>query len=108
MKKRTSIMADFLADLKMSRRRFLKASAVAGTAIAAGPGLPLELNSLALAKGSGTNQGTWLPATCQGCTSWCSKQIYVVDGRAVKVRGNPNSKVDLPGLRPADLSPVAK
>lgn len=95
MKKRTSIVVDFLADLKMSRRRFLKTSA-AGTVIAAGPGLPLELNALTRAKGSGkgTDQGAWLPATCQGCTSWCSKQIYVVDGRAVKVRGNPNSKVN--------------
>ena len=94
MKKKKSIMADLLADLKMSRRHFLKASAAAGTAVAAGPGLPLELKALAQAKGTGTNQGTWLPATCQGCTSWCSKQIYVVDGRAVKVRGNPNSKVN--------------
>ncbi len=94
MEKRKSIMADFLADLKMSRRRFIKASAAAGTAIAAGTGLPLELKTLAHARASGTDQGAWLPATCQGCTSWCSKQIYVVDGRAVKVRGNPNSKVN--------------
>ena len=39
--------------------------------------------------------GEWKPATCQGCTSWCSKQVYVIDGRAVKVRGNPHSKVNL-------------
>ncbi len=38
--------------------------------------------------------GAWLPTTCQGCTSWCSKQVYVVDGRAIKVRGNPHSKVN--------------
>ncbi len=94
MEKRTSIIADLPADLKMSRRRFLKASAVTGTAIAAGHGLTLELNSLAMAKDSESDQGTWLPATCQGCTSWCSKQVYVVEGRAVKVRGNPNSKVN--------------
>lgn len=94
MKNRTSLMADFLADLKMSRRRFLKASAVAGATVAAGPGLSLELNALAQAKGTGTDQGNWLPATCQGCTSWCAQQIYVVEGRAVKVRGNPNSRVN--------------
>ncbi|MHC4592273.1 MAG: molybdopterin-dependent oxidoreductase, partial [Planctomycetota bacterium] len=34
------------------------------------------------------------PTTCQGCTSWCSVQVYVQDGRAIKVRGNPNSKVN--------------
>jgi anaerobic selenocysteine-containing dehydrogenase len=36
-----------------------------------------------------------MPATCQGCTSWCSKQVYVIDGRAIKVRGNPHSKVNV-------------
>jgi anaerobic selenocysteine-containing dehydrogenase len=38
--------------------------------------------------------GEWLPTTCQGCTSWCSKQVLVQDGRAIKVRGNPNSMVN--------------
>ena len=38
--------------------------------------------------------GEWKASTCQGCTSWCSNQVYVIDGRAVKVRGNPNSKVN--------------
>ncbi|MBS0043805.1 molybdopterin-dependent oxidoreductase [Shewanella sp. M16] len=40
-----------------------------------------------------TGTGEWLATTCQGCTSWCAKQIYVMDGRALKVRGNPNSGV---------------
>ena len=89
-------MADLLADLKMSRRRFLKASAVTGTAVAAGTGLKPELKALAAAQGPGSNgMGKWMAATCQGCTSWCSKQVYVVDGRAVKVRGNPHSKVNV-------------
>jgi len=39
-------------------------------------------------------KGEWRPTTCQGCTSWCSTQVYVVDGRAIKVRGNPHSKVN--------------
>jgi anaerobic selenocysteine-containing dehydrogenase len=38
--------------------------------------------------------GEWRPGTCQGCTSWCAKQVYVVNGRAIKIRGNPNSKVN--------------
>ena len=44
--------------------------------------------------------GQWMPATCQGCTSWCSKQVYVIDGRAVKVRGNP--------IRRSTSAPVAR
>lgn len=35
--------------------------------------------------------GKWMSSTCQGCTSWCSIQGLVVDGKVIKVRGNPNS-----------------
>ena len=92
---RKTFMADFLRDLKLSRRSFMKASATTGAAVAIGAGLKPELHALVEAAGTSKNDvGQWLPATCQGCTSWCSKQVYVVDGRAVKVRGNPNSKVN--------------
>jgi anaerobic selenocysteine-containing dehydrogenase len=92
---RKAYMADFLRDLKVSRRFFMKASATTGAAVAMGVGLKPELHALTEAAGqTKVGAGQWLPATCQGCTSWCSKQIYVVDGRAVKVRGNPNSKVN--------------
>lgn len=93
---RKTYMADFLSDLKVSRRVFMKASASTGAAVAMGAGLKPELHALSEAAGAPENSaGQWLPATCQGCTSWCSKQVYVVDGRAVKVRGNPHSKVNL-------------
>ncbi|MBE0490877.1 MAG: molybdopterin-dependent oxidoreductase [Sulfurospirillum sp.] len=35
--------------------------------------------------------GKWISSTCQGCTSWCPIQGLVVDGKVIKVRGNPNS-----------------
>lgn len=38
--------------------------------------------------------GTWHSSSCQGCTSWCSVQVYVEDGRVIKVKGNPNSKAN--------------
>jgi len=90
------MLADFLQNVKLSRRSFVKASATTGAAIGLGAGLRPELKALAAASGNGGGDlGQWLPATCQGCTSWCSKQVYVIDGRAVKVRGNPHSKVNL-------------
>jgi anaerobic selenocysteine-containing dehydrogenase len=89
-------MKDFLDDLKLSRRTFMKASAAAGTAVATGAALKPTFRALAEASTPSSNgKGEWLPATCQGCTSWCSKQVYVTDGRAVKVRGNPHSKVNV-------------
>ncbi|MGD2271978.1 MAG: molybdopterin-dependent oxidoreductase, partial [Desulfobacterales bacterium] len=94
-KKSKTVMADFLADLKMTRRTFVKTSAVTGAAVAAGIGLKPELKALAQAGTSGSGEmGKWIASTCQGCTSWCSKQVYVIDGRAIKIRGNPNSKVN--------------
>ncbi len=77
---------------KMTRRNFVKtitAAAVAGTV------LKPTLRAFA-AKGeiAPFEPGKWKPTTCQGCTSWCSVQVYVVEGRAIKVRGNANSKVN--------------
>lgn len=80
----------------VSRRKFLKTSLTAGAALSVG--LP-ALRAFAPAKkahaANAGKLGKWLPGGCQGCTSWCSLQIYVVNGRAVKVRGNPNSKVNM-------------
>ena len=95
-RERKTLMKDFLGNISLSRRSFIKASAATGAAVAAGSGLSFELKALAASTGAqGNGQGQWLPATCQGCTSWCSKQVYVIDGRAIKVRGNPNSKVNV-------------
>ncbi len=78
-----------------SRKDFLKTTAKAGTAAAVGIGVTPSLRALAQSPGvPATETGVWKPSTCQGCTSWCSIQIYVEDGRAIKVRGNANSKVN--------------
>lgn len=39
-------------------------------------------------------EGNWMPSTCQGCTTWCPIEVFVQDGRAVKVRGNQHSSVN--------------
>jgi len=103
MKKQKSIplIANFLKDKGLSRRSFIKATAATGVAATLGSGMLPEMKALAAAsKSSGKDQGKWLPATCQGCTSWCSSQVYVINGRAVKVRGNPHSKVNLGAVCP--------
>ncbi|MBF0234121.1 MAG: molybdopterin-dependent oxidoreductase [Desulfamplus sp.] len=84
-------------SFKFSRRSFLKATAVTGVAASTALGDPFNLHLKALAQtrnGNSVGTGEWKPATCQGCTSWCSTQVYVINGRAVKIRGNPNSKVN--------------
>ena len=86
---------DFLNDVRLTRRTFMKASAAAGAAVAVGGALTPTLK--ALAKGTRpalAEKGEWRPGTCQGCTSWCAKEVYVVNGRAVKIRGNIRSKLN--------------
>ncbi len=95
-KKRKTMMADFLKNVKLSRRTFVKASVTTGAAVVFSNGLKLEMKALAAGTASSIEgMGKWMPATCQGCTSWCSLQVYIIDGRAVKVRGNPHSKVNV-------------
>jgi anaerobic selenocysteine-containing dehydrogenase len=80
--------------MEIRRREFLKAGAAATAAAAAG--LP-PLNAFAKAEDRGhmgEDPGKWVASTCQGCTAWCPIQIFVQDGRAVKVRGNERSKAN--------------
>lgn len=96
MKKREAL-ADVVVNEHqsgVSRRAFLKLAGI-GAGVSIGMANAPQLRSLtSLKSASSAAMGKWLPTTCQGCTSWCSKQAYVVDGRVIKVRGNPNSKVN--------------
>jgi anaerobic selenocysteine-containing dehydrogenase len=79
-------------DTTLSRRSFL----FGGTALGALAGL--ELNPIAKAIAAeriahSPGSGEWIPTVCAGCTSFCTKQIYVQDGRVLHIRGNEYSKV---------------
>jgi anaerobic selenocysteine-containing dehydrogenase len=78
----------------VSRDSFVRSAVAAGTALALGGALRSLRALAATANPSSLKEGRWIPTTCQGCTSWCSVQVYVEGGRAIKVRGNPNSKVN--------------
>ncbi len=95
-KQKGPITENLFENSIISRRSFLKLSAAAGTGMGFISGFRPELKALAVTKAAvEAGQDKWFPGTCQGCTSWCAKQVYVIDGRAVKVRGNPNSKVNM-------------
>ena len=79
----------------VDRRSFLKNAAIAGAAVSLGAAFKPTLRAFAQNDRADYElNGEWKPTTCQGCTSWCAKQVYVLDGRAIKVRGNPKSKVN--------------
>ncbi|GAB4342611.1 MAG: molybdopterin-dependent oxidoreductase [Calditrichia bacterium] len=79
--------------MKIKRRDFLKTSAVVGAGIAvSAPRLNAFTPKANDEKAAATAAGEWKPTTCQGCTTWCPAEVFVQDGRAVKVRGNRYSK----------------
>lgn len=82
--------------MKIKRRDFIKTTALVGTAGALFPVPTLNAFTKA-AIGSeilASLPGGWIPSTCQGCTTWCPIEIYVQDGRAVRVRGNQHAKAN--------------
>ncbi|MFQ5570337.1 MAG: molybdopterin-dependent oxidoreductase [Rhodothermales bacterium] len=79
----------------LTRRRFLKNTASMGLLAAVGGGPLLRFFAEAPpSKAQAALLGEWVASTCQGCTTWCPVQIYVVNGRAVSTRGNPHSKAN--------------
>jgi anaerobic selenocysteine-containing dehydrogenase len=80
--------------MKIRRRDFLRISMTATAAAAMGtPVLNAFANDESISTGSGkTVPGRWMPTSCQGCTTWCPAEVFVQNGRAVKVRGNRYSK----------------
>ncbi len=85
--------------MKLSRRSFLKVSAATGIGAAvlsgcAGTRVAVQDGPQADGRPRALAQGEWKPAGCAGCTSWCSKEAYVLDGRVLKIRGNARSKVN--------------
>ncbi len=84
--------------MKLSRRGFLKASAATGIGAvgltACSTNKPV-LDNIEEQQPVGTlAEGKWIPTGCAGCTSWCASEAFVVDGRVIKTRGNPRSKVN--------------
>ena len=83
-------------SLTISRRTFLNASAVAATAIAASyilkqPQLALAAPSETTSEGVITEQ--WIATSCLNCPTRCATKVRVVNGKAVRIAGNPLSKV---------------
>ncbi|UCE38992.1 MAG: molybdopterin-dependent oxidoreductase, partial [Thermoplasmata archaeon] len=76
--------------MKIKRRSFLKTVGLFGVGVLSyNPALGAFSETLAQEENPAS--GGWYPTTCQGCTTWCPVEVFIQDGRAVKVRGNQNS-----------------
>ena len=83
--------------MKLTRREFLRVSVVTAGSIMVVGCVTLPVTSameVRKARPAGPAKGEWVSTACQGCTQWCAIQIFVQDGRAVTVRGNPLSRTN--------------
>ena len=85
--------------MRLTRREFIQASLATAGMLVAGcatqSATPVTSAMVVRkAKPAGPAKGDWVASTCQGCTQWCAIQIFVEEGRAVRVRGNPLSKTN--------------
>lgn len=82
----------------MSRRTFIKLSGLAVALLAASrllkrPALGSFVSSPEAPEGEGVITEKWVPTSCLNCATRCATRVRVVNGRAVKVAGNPLSRV---------------
>lgn len=78
--------------MTISRRTFLKASGAAGAAIAVAGAAPPLLEPLIrreTGEAAGVLEEKWVPSVCLQCPAGCGIRVRVVNGRAVKIEGNP-------------------
>ncbi|WP_291318699.1 molybdopterin-dependent oxidoreductase [Desulfonatronospira sp.] len=85
---------DHGGSTRISRRTFVKGAAVTGAGLAMGGPVLRALSTDTVHAAPGVMQGEWKSTFCTGCTTWCSLQAYVVNGRAIKMRGHPQSKTN--------------
>ena len=84
------------AGLNMTRRTFLKLSALAGAAFAAAriiKHLAIRSTIPVQASGENTINDKWVATSCLNCPTRCATRVRVADGKAVKITGNPLSQV---------------
>ncbi|HIJ89524.1 MAG: nitrate reductase catalytic subunit NapA [Desulfobulbaceae bacterium] len=76
--------------MKLTRRNFIKANAIAATALAAGISLP-ETEALAATEDPSIR---WDKAPCRFCGTGCSVLVGTKDGRVVATQGDPDAPVN--------------
>jgi anaerobic selenocysteine-containing dehydrogenase len=85
----------------LSRREFLKVAGAAGVGVAV-LGHPLGKVAASTLNGDEWRQGIeqWIPSVCHLCPGKCGILCRVVDGRLVKIEGNPYNPINRGRLCP--------
>lgn len=84
---------DRKTGFRLGRRAFLGIAAAAGAGAALGAGIsPAASGLIKQAQASEPLDEQWIATSCLNCPTWCGVKVRVVNGRAVKVIGNPLSQ----------------
>ncbi len=86
--------------MKVSRRAFLKVSAVGGAGAALASQMPLSTISPPQKNSGVSIDEKWVPSVCLQCPAGCGIMVRVVNGRAVKIEGLPEHPINLGRLCP--------
>jgi anaerobic selenocysteine-containing dehydrogenase len=82
-----------IIETQIKRRTFLKVVGATGAVAALGVGCGPKDDAAPVIPDYELETGKWVSTGCEGCTSWCAKQVLVEEGRAIKTRPNALSKV---------------
>lgn len=79
----------------LSRRKFLKLTAMAGLSVGAmGIQQPSKASPSQSSTGFGNKaKGKWIPTSCLNCTARCGIMVKVVNGNAIQIKGNRSSLI---------------
>ena len=85
--------------MEITRRTFLKVSAATGAGTLVAGQIPSR-NGATQEKTAKLSEERWIPSVCLQCPAGCGILVRVVDGRAVKIEGNPEHPINLGRLCP--------
>ncbi|MBI4331930.1 MAG: molybdopterin-dependent oxidoreductase [Chloroflexi bacterium] len=76
--------------MEITRREFIKSAGTSATALAViGPNM--EFRAIKDSQIGRQEGEKWVATGCTGCVGWCPLMVKVVNGKAVRIKGNPNS-----------------
>jgi nitrate reductase NapA len=78
--------------MTLTRRDFIKANAIAATAVAAGIAVPTSASNLITKSSDKTIK--WDKAPCRFCGTGCSVLVGTQEGKVVETQGDPQAEVN--------------
>lgn len=86
--------------MNVTRRAFLKVSAIGGAGAALATQIPRSTASAPQKSEAVGMDEKWVSSVCLQCPAGCGIMVRVVNGRAVKIEGNPEHPINLGRLCP--------